>query len=90
VKSEIARLRPDERGQVTIVEDLCKGCALCVLYCPPGVITVAGGFNRNGYHAAMYTGSGCTGCAICFYVCPEPGAITVHRRLGPDPVESSR
>jgi NAD-dependent dihydropyrimidine dehydrogenase PreA subunit len=68
-----------QRGFVTIVDDLCKGCALCVAYCPPGVLSTAPGLNRNGYHPALFAGTGCTGCAVCFYVCPEPGAVTVYR-----------
>ena len=79
---ETVAIPSDERGHVTIAGDLCKGCALCVLYCPPAVLAIAGGLNRHGYHAATYAGSGCTGCAICFYVCPEPGAVTVYRREG--------
>lgn len=77
---EMTGLLPGERGRVQIAEDLCKGCALCARYCPPKVIAMAGGLNRNGYHPARYSGVGCTGCAICFYVCPEPGALTVYRR----------
>jgi NAD-dependent dihydropyrimidine dehydrogenase PreA subunit len=69
-----------ERGLVVVDPDLCKGCSLCRLYCPPAVLSLIGGLNRHGYHPAVYAGSGCTGCAICFYVCPEPGAISVYRR----------
>jgi len=69
-----------ERGLVVVDPDLCKGCSLCVLYCPPEVLSLFDGLNRHGYHPAVYAGTGCTGCAICFYVCPEPGAIAVYRR----------
>jgi Pyruvate/2-oxoacid:ferredoxin oxidoreductase delta subunit len=70
----------DDRGLVVVDSDLCKGCALCVLYCPPTVLAMSTGLNPHGYHPATYAGAGCTGCAICFYVCPEPGSITVYRR----------
>jgi NAD-dependent dihydropyrimidine dehydrogenase PreA subunit len=67
------------RGAVVIRRDACKGCALCTLYCPPGVLSLATTLNARGYHPAAYSGSGCTGCGICFYICPEPGAIAVYR-----------
>jgi NAD-dependent dihydropyrimidine dehydrogenase PreA subunit len=71
-----------DRGLIVIDSNLCKGCSLCVINCPPDVLSLASGLNARGYHPADYAGSGCTGCAICFYVCPEPGAITVYRKEG--------
>ena len=68
------------RGKVTISEEECKGCGLCVESCPPRCLELAGELSANGVHPARYTGRECTGCGICFYCCPEPGAITVYRR----------
>ena len=73
-----------DRGRIDISEDECKGCGLCVLACPPDVITLSERLNTRGYHPARYVGAGCTGCGICFYACPEPGAITVYT-LPPTP-----
>jgi 2-oxoglutarate ferredoxin oxidoreductase subunit delta len=67
------------RGKVTINQDECKGCGLCVESCPPKVLQLQPELNRYGVHAGQYKGEGCTGCGICFYCCPEPGAITVMR-----------
>jgi NAD-dependent dihydropyrimidine dehydrogenase PreA subunit len=69
-----------DRGDVIIAPHLCKGCTLCIATCPPGVLAQGSELNRQGYYAAVYSGSGCTGCGICFYVCPEPGAITIRVR----------
>lgn len=66
------------RGEIEIAADLCKGCCLCTVACPPAVLVQSRSLNRQGYYAISYTGKGCTGCGICFYVCPEPGAITVR------------
>lgn len=71
-----------DRGLVVVNSERCKGCGLCVNYCPPDVLAMSKGLNTHGYHPASYAGEGCTGCAICFYVCPEPDAITVYRREG--------
>jgi NAD-dependent dihydropyrimidine dehydrogenase PreA subunit len=85
-----------DRGRIDIHEDECKGCGLCVLACPPEVITLGDRLNSRGYHPARYLGSGCTGCGICFYACPEPGAITVYtlppppRATAPSPRASAR
>ena len=67
-----------DRGNIEILEDECKGCGLCVTACPIHVMKLSEALNRYGYHPALYEGRGCTGCGICFYACPEPGAITVY------------
>ena len=65
---------------VEVVPDLCKGCSLCVVFCPPQVLSLSSQINVQGYHPAKYSGSGCTGCGLCFYACPEPGSIRVVKR----------
>ena len=37
-------------GQVFIIEDRCKGCILCVEYCPKDILEMSSGFNHKGYH----------------------------------------
>jgi len=66
--------------RIEILEEECKGCGLCIHYCPKGVIEASHSLNSHGYHPARYKGEGCTGCGICFYTCPEPGAITVYMK----------
>ena len=77
----IAGMKQD-RGQIRVDTNECKGCGLCVEACPPHVIALSEHLNHYGYRTATYAGSGCTGCGICFMVCPEPGAITVLRLRG--------
>lgn len=79
-----------DRGDIKIASHLCKGCCLCVVSCPPQVLSQSRFLNRQGYYAVAYSGSGCTGCGICFYVCPEPGAITVLvRKDDKEPAEEA-
>ncbi len=66
-----------DRGQMRVDVEECKGCGLCVDACPPKLIVLNEKLNRYGYRTAAYTGVSCTACGICFMVCPEPGAITV-------------
>ena len=70
-----------DRGQIRVDGNECKGCGLCVEACPPKVISLSERLNHYGYRTALYAGSGCTACGICFMACPEPGAITVLRRI---------
>ena len=69
------------KGTIEVDEHYCKGCALCEVACPPGVIGMAADrLTSKGYHPAELIAEGCTGCGICTVVCPE-AAITVYREL---------
>ena len=70
--------KKEDRGWIEVSEEECKGCGLCVIACPPGVMRMSEKLNSRGYHPAVYVGSGCTGCGICFFACPEPGALTIY------------
>jgi len=73
------------RGHITIDEQRCKGCALCIEFCPKKVIVVSRKLNPGGYYPAEFVAAdgkaGCTGCAICGLVCPEV-VIEVYRDGG--------
>jgi 2-oxoglutarate ferredoxin oxidoreductase subunit delta len=67
------------KGAIEISSELCKGCELCISFCPKGIISVSDKLNASGYLPAVYNNNGeCTGCAICALVCPEV-AIEVYR-----------
>ena len=67
------------KGYIEIAQELCKGCEICISFCPKGVITLSDKFNASGYLPAFFNDNGeCTGCAICAVVCPEV-AIEVYR-----------
>ncbi len=69
------------KGWVQIDESLCKGCDLCVHYCPVDVLALdSERLTPQGYHPAVLAKEGCTGCSICAIVCPE-AAITVYREV---------
>jgi 2-oxoglutarate ferredoxin oxidoreductase subunit delta len=58
----------------------CKGCGLCVEFCPRHILELKDDLNAIGYHPAeLVDAEKCTGCAICAQVCPESG-ISVYRK----------
>jgi 2-oxoglutarate ferredoxin oxidoreductase subunit delta len=67
------------QGTIEISQDLCKGCELCISFCPKRLISTSDKLNAAGYLPAVFDDNGeCTGCAICALVCPEV-AIEVYR-----------
>ncbi len=68
------------KGSIIVDKERCKGCEICVLACPTGVISLAREVNSKGYHFAyMENPEACTGCTNCAVVCPD-GVITVYRK----------
>ncbi len=67
------------KGSIKINQELCKGCCLCIEFCPKGSIIIAKKLNAKGYFTAAVQDAGvCTGCATCAVMCPEV-AIEVYR-----------
>ncbi len=67
------------KGSIEIDQGLCKGCQICMAFCPKGIIVSSDRVNNSGYSPVAFNGSSeCTGCAICALVCPEV-AIEVYR-----------
>ena len=67
------------KGSISIEQELCKGCSLCIEFCPKGSISLSKKLNLKGYYLAEFDDNkGFTGCAICALVCPEI-AIEVYR-----------
>ena len=67
------------KGYIEVDTELCKGCLICISFCPKDVISSADKVNASGYLPVVFKDSGeCNGCAICALVCPEV-AIEVYR-----------
>jgi len=68
------------QGHIEIDQELCKGCLICLNFCPKGIIYRSDEINASGYLPACSNNDDgeCTGCAICAVVCPEV-AIEVYR-----------
>ena len=49
----------------------CKGCDLCIDYCPTRVLAASPQFNAKGYHYPVVVNDNCIACQACFSICPE-------------------
>lgn len=66
-------------AEIKIDREKCKGCELCIHFCPKGCIIADDGYNRKGYRPTTFARrEECTGCATCARVCPDI-AIEVWR-----------
>ncbi len=58
--------------KVVVNEDRCKGCALCTVACPKGIMKLSESINAAGYHPATCTDQeACISCAMCARACPD-------------------
>ncbi len=59
-------------AKTKIRKNRCKGCGLCIAYCPKKNIKADTQHNEAGYFpAVLVCDDDCTGCGICYLVCPE-------------------
>lgn len=59
-------------AKITIDKDKCKGCLLCISFCPKGLIKKSNSLNKRGVNAAEFSDMDeCLGCAMCAIICPD-------------------
>lgn len=61
---------PVRMGRIEIDNDLCNGCKLCVLACPPSSLEMTGKRSVG----MIGDSASCIGCGDCVPIC-HPGAI---------------
>jgi len=65
--------------EVRIDGDYCKGCELCRISCPKGIIVMSTLISDKGYCPAEITNqNNCIGCKACALICPD-GAISIYK-----------
>jgi 2-oxoglutarate ferredoxin oxidoreductase subunit delta len=62
-----ASLRKGPRGEVQIFATWCKGCHICVEFCPTKVLEM----HPNGTHPIVVAQEKCTACHFCDTHCPD-------------------
>ena len=70
------------KHKLTIEENSCKGCDLCVWACPKKILKLdLDRVNAIGYNPIVcHDIADCTACAICAKICPD-SVIMVERDL---------
>lgn len=60
-------------AKVTIIDERCKGCGLCVRACPKKIMQLSKSkLNSKGYHPAeVVDPEACIACAACARTCPD-------------------
>lgn len=69
------------RGQVFVIPERCKGCEICIRFCPRDVLEVSLQTNAKGYHypvVAQTKVDECVHCEFCTLVCPEFAIYTLE------------
>ncbi len=62
----------NKMAKIAIDRERCKGCLLCVSFCPKGCICVEEKLNVKGIKPVRFKeGAGCLGCLRCALVCPD-------------------
>lgn len=66
-------------NKIVVNSELCKGCGLCLEFCPLGLIAFGKEANKSGYFCAVRENlSSCTACGLCACMCPD-SAIEVYK-----------
>ena len=61
-------------GQLFLIPERCKGCGICIEYCPLQVLALSERANGKGYalpEIARGKKGSCVHCQFCSLVCPE-------------------
>ncbi|MCX7703820.1 MAG: ferredoxin family protein [Planctomycetota bacterium] len=57
---------------IEIDENYCKGCSLCIQFCPAKVFAPSEKLTKRGYFVpAVANPQNCTGCLFCEHLCPD-------------------
>ena len=69
-----------DKGLLTFNDELCKGCNLCVVFCPKNILELDGSkVNQKGYNPAFCVDiDTCISCGVCAKICPD-SVITVKK-----------
>ncbi|RLI06947.1 hypothetical protein DRO32_04705, partial [Candidatus Bathyarchaeota archaeon] len=67
------------KAEVFIIRDRCKGCGLCIEFCPKGVLEQGAEMNSRGFFPPVVARpEDCVGCGICQDICPDLAIFVVR------------
>lgn len=65
---------PIPHGRVVVLAERCKGCELCIAYCPVEMLAWSSDYNAKGYRYPLIVAGkedACVACGYCQSVCPD-------------------
>ncbi len=69
-------------GVVMITQERCKGCTVCVEFCPVHALSMSDAFNQKGYHfPELKDPEKCSGCDLCGMYCPDFAIYAFKREM---------
>jgi 2-oxoglutarate ferredoxin oxidoreductase subunit delta len=66
-KASDKQSRKGPRGEVTVFATWCKGCNICVTFCPTHVLAM----HSSGNYPIVVEPESCTACHFCDTHCPD-------------------
>lgn len=67
-------------ARIYVDSNLCKGCGICVEFCPRRVFKLKEDLSESGVHLAVATEEEkCTLCHLCELYCPDFAIAVVER-----------
>lgn len=57
---------------VLVNSEACKGCGICIAFCPVKILSFSEAFNSKGFHFPEVSDQKkCTKCRNCMIYCPD-------------------
>jgi len=66
LRHEAACITTPNGHRFTVIRDFCKGCRICVEFCPSGTLELDDRFKVTVAHPEK-----CIACRLCEYRCPD-------------------
>ena len=68
---------------IVIDDEYCKGCGICIHFCPKHVLEVSKEVNSRGFFTPWVVDGGeCTRCRQCELFCPDFAIFIVEEKEG--------
>ena len=63
-------------NMISIHEELCKGCYICIESCPKNIFKISKDLNKKGiYPSVVEDIEECNYCGICEIMCPDQSIV---------------
>lgn len=74
--------------EIKIDEEYCKGCGLCVMFCPQRVFERSEELNKKGvFPPRVVKGDRCVKCRLCELICPDFAIAVMEEDTHAQPTE---